>query len=143
MPEVKRSLTRFVKYMSIGVSTFLLDLGMLYVFTEFLHINYLIASGVAFVIAVSINFFFSRYFVFQGSHRSMKAGYIIFLMIAGTGLLLVVGLMHVAVGILGFPLLLSRVGVAGVVGMWNYLMNLFVNFKVAGKTVGEGLETLV
>jgi putative flippase GtrA len=143
MPETKRSITRFLKYASIGVSTFLLDLGMLYVFTEFLHVHYLIASGVAFVIAVSINFLFSRHFVFKGSERSMKAGYVIFLMIAGTGLLLVVGLMHVLVGILGFPVLVSRVGVAGVVGVWNYLMNLFVNFKVAGKTVVKEIETLV
>jgi len=133
MLSTKRSLTRFLKYASIGVSTFLFDLGLLYVFIEFFHINYLIAAGAAFVIAVSINFLFSRHFVFQGSHRSMEAGYVIFLTIAGTGLLFVVGLMHVAVGLLGFPILISRVGVAGVVGMWNYLMNLFVNFKVAGK----------
>jgi hypothetical protein len=39
----------------------------------------------------------------------------------------------VAVDLLGLHYLVSRILIAGVVGVWNYLLNLYVNFKVAGK----------
>jgi putative flippase GtrA len=42
-------------------------------------------------------------------------------------------LMYVFVDMLGFDYIFSRVIIAGVVGMWNYLMNLYFNFRVAGK----------
>ena len=124
---------RFFKYSSIGVSTFLFDLLLLYVLADIFHVNYLIATGVAFLIAVSINFYFSRRFVFKESEQKPIRGYSNFLIIAGTGLLFIELLMILSVEILGFHYLPSRIVVAGIIGMWNYLMNLFVNFKVAGK----------
>ena len=55
------------------------------------------------------------------------------MMIALAGLLAVTGLMVVFVEILHMHYLPSRIIIAGMVGMWNYFMNLYVNFKVAGK----------
>lgn len=43
------------------------------------------------------------------------------------------GLMYVFVDVMQFNYIVSRVGVAAVVGIWNYLMNLYFNFRVAGK----------
>jgi putative flippase GtrA len=123
---------RFIKYSSIGVSTFLFDLCLLWIFIEVLKINYLIAAGVAFLIAVSINYVLSRRYVFRGTLRSVGAGYLNFLIIAGFGLLLVVGGMYVLVEFLALTAFLARVVIAAVTGLWNYLMNLYVNFKVAG-----------
>ncbi|MBP6881491.1 MAG: GtrA family protein [Candidatus Pacebacteria bacterium] len=123
---------RFIKYSSIGISTFLLDLCLLWIFIEVLEINYLIAAGVAFLIAVSINYVLSRRYVFRDTLRSVGAGYLNFLIIAGFGLLLVVGGMYVLVEFLALTAFLARVVIAAVTGLWNYLMNLYVNFKVAG-----------
>ncbi|MDQ5955194.1 MAG: hypothetical protein QG621_197, partial [Patescibacteria group bacterium] len=53
--------------------------------------------------------------------------------IAGVGALMVMSLMFLFVAIFGWPYLISRVLIASVVGVWNYLMNLFFNFNVAGK----------
>ncbi len=126
-------LIRFFKYTSVGVSTFLFDLGLLYILTDTLHIYYVLSAALAFIIAVSCNYFISRKLVFKGTLRSAHAGYLIFLLIAGVGLATVTGLMYVFVTLLGMNYLLSRVLIAAVVGIWNYLMNLYVNFKVAGK----------
>ena len=105
----------------------------MYVLTDLLLINYILASGFAFVIAVSINYHFSRRYVFKGSSRSLETGYIYFLGIALTGLSLVVGGMNVLVSLFGVHYIVARVGIAMVTGFWNYLLNLFVNFKVTGK----------
>ncbi len=121
---------RFLKYSAVGVSTFAFDLVLLFVLTDFLHIQYIVSTGIAFILAVSVNYFLSRALVFKGTLRSVHAGYAIFIIIAASGLLIVTGSMFVLVGL---NYLVSRVLIAGIVGVWNYLLNLYVNFKVAGQ----------
>jgi putative flippase GtrA len=128
-----RGTKRFAKYASVGVSTFLFDLALLFLFIDFLGMHHVVAAGAAFLIAVSCNFLISRRFVFQGTSRPPGKSYAAFLLIAGTGLVAVAGLMYVAVDLFGLHYLVSRVLIAGVVGMWNYLMNLYMNFKVVGQ----------
>jgi putative flippase GtrA len=94
------------------------------------------AAGVAFIIAVSVNYLLSRRLVFKGSLRSVGGGYLNFMIIAGAGLLLVTAGMFALTSWLGVHYLVARVAIAVVTGFWNYLMNLYVNFKVAGNHVG-------
>lgn len=127
------TITRFLKYSSIGVSTFLFDLLLLWLLIEYAGANYLIAAAVAFVIAVSVNYIASRRYVFRGSLRQVGVGYVQFLLIAGAGLCFVVGAMYVLVEHLAVSYVVARIMVAVVTGFWNYLMNLYVNFQVAGR----------
>lgn len=126
-------ITRFLRYVVVGSSTFLLDLSLLYVFTDYLRVNYILAAGMSFAVAVSLNYVLSRRYVFHGSDKDWKTGYLHFLYIASAGVVLVMGGMYLLIGLLQLSYLLARVIVAGVTGMWNYLLNLFVNFDVAGK----------
>lgn len=128
----RRAFTRFVSYSLIGAGTFVFDLLLLYIFTDLLLINYLVAVGIAFLIAVSLNYQLSRRFVFKGTTRGHTTGYLYFIIIALLGLLLVTGSMYVLVEMVGLFYLFARVLIAIVTGVWNYLMNLFFNFKVAG-----------
>lgn len=127
-----RSLQRFLKYSTIGFITFLCDLAVLFLLTDIAKWNYLHATGCAFILAISLNFFLSRKLVFKHSARGITSGYLSFASIAGIGLLFVVFGMYVLVGIFHSNYLVARVLVACLVGFWNYLMNLHVNFKVAG-----------
>jgi putative flippase GtrA len=111
----------------------LFDLALLFFFTTVLNIHYLVAAGTAFLIAVSCNYLLSRRFVFKGTDRGAKVGYVNFLLIAGTGLCFVVGSMYVLVALLSLNYVFARISVAGLTGLWNYLMNLYFNFKMAGK----------
>ena len=129
---LSNTIVRFLKYTSIGVGTFVLDLGLLYILTDFLELNYVIAAGMGFLLAVTLNYFLSRKFVFAGTDRSQKEGYAIFLFIAFIGLAIVTGGMYVLVEWWGVYYLFARVAVSGVTGLWNYLMNLYLNFKVVG-----------
>jgi putative flippase GtrA len=124
---------RFFKYALVGGSTFAFDLVLLFVLVDYFKMNEVVAAGVAFVIAVSINYLISRTFVFKGTKQGLKTGYINFIIIALIGLLIVTSGMYLMTVVLQWNYLASRVIVAGFTGCWNYLMNLFVNFKVAGK----------
>jgi putative flippase GtrA len=127
------TIKRFIKYSSVGISTFVFDLLLLYLLTDFFDLHYILAAGAAFIVAISLNYFLSRKYVFKGSARTIKSGYINFLGIALVGLLLVMGGMYVLVSVLSFNYIISRIGIAGLTGFWNYLINLFLNFNVAGK----------
>jgi len=129
----KAALRRFLKYSLVGVSTFALDLLLLFVFVEFFSWNYLIAAGAAFCIAVSVNYVISRRFVFTGTSRPLGEGYVWFCIIAATGLATITFFMFVFVELFHWNYLLSRIVIAAMVGIWGYLMNLYFNFKVAGK----------
>ena len=126
-----RSLKRFVQYSLLGFGTFLLDILLLYVLKEYVGINYLIATAIGFIVGVSLNYVLSRKYVFHGSERSYRAGYGYFFLIAGVGLAFISVGMYVLVTVLSLNYLFSRVGIAALVGIWNYTMNLFFNFKVA------------
>ena len=124
---------RFIKYSTVGVGTFLFDLVLLYVLTDVFDVHYLYSAGIAFLIAVSLNFILSRRYVFKGSARSGSVSYLNFLLIALVGLGFVVGGMYVLVSVFSVSYVIARIFVAGLTGIWNYLMNLYVNFNVAGK----------
>lgn len=126
-------LVRFFKYSSVGVSTFALDLAMLYLLTDFLGVHYLASAAIAFICAVTLNYSISRQYVFIGTKRDLRSGYVFFLIIAGIGLCAVIGLMYLSVDVFGMNYVISRVLIAGFVGIWTYLMNLYVNFRVVGE----------
>jgi putative flippase GtrA len=126
------ALKRFLHYSLIGFSTFLFDLALLAALTQFGGVNPVWAAGLSFLVAVSLNYALSRHFVFSGTARGHKAGYVYFVLIAGVGLLFVTGSMYLLVTVLGFYYLAARTAIAVITGMWNYTINLFFNFKVAG-----------
>lgn len=123
---------RFLRYTLVGGSTFAFDLVLLYVVTEYAGVPYYIATPTAFLVAVSINYLVSRKFVFRGTARGHTVGYSVFIMAA----LLGAGVTTLGVTLLvtyaGLYFLVARVLTALIVGMGNYLFNLFYNFKVVG-----------
>lgn len=126
------SYKRFLRYATVGGSTFAFDLVLLWVMTEFLLVPYLVSTALAFMIAVSINYFISRRYVFKGTARRIHHGYVYFILIAVGGAFAVTGAVALLVTTLAMHYLVARVLVACVVGIGNYLFNLHFNFKVVG-----------
>jgi putative flippase GtrA len=124
---------RFVRYSLVGVGTFAIDLALLYVATSIIGIPYYISTPCAFLIAVSINYSISRRFVFGKTERTWHHGYMYFASVAIAGAMATTSLVAFLVSVWGLYYLTARVIVAGVVGIGNYLFNLFINFKVVGK----------
>lgn len=128
-----RALERFIRYGMVGGSTLLIDLTILYVLTEIFSVHYQIGIAVGFLIAVSINYLVSRRWVFKHTDRGFLMGYVFFIKFALIGLFLTMSITWYLVEVLGVYYLASRLGAAGIVGVSNYLSNLYLNFRVAGK----------
>ena len=124
---------RFLRYTSVGVGTFTFVLDLLFVFIDFFKMQYLVATAVAFVIAVSINFALSRSVAFRETERSIPVSYIGFLGIGTVALFVIMFSMYVAVDVFAFNYFVSRILIAIIVGFCNYLFNLYQTFNVAGR----------
>lgn len=124
---------RFLRYGFVGVSTFALDLCLLWILVKIFTISYVIAAPAAFIPAASLNYAISRSWVFQGSKRSLHFGYLYFLKFALLGAATTTLLMFLIMTKTSLNLVISRIIVASLVGIGNYLANLYFNFKVAGQ----------
>lgn len=126
------ALRRFSRYAAVGVTTLAFDLLLLAAVIEIGGLPYYAAVPLCFAIAVSINYLISRQHVFHGTARSFHAGYAYFLLTAGMGAILTTSGVAFLIEFFGVHYLPARLGVAGVVGMANYLFNLHFNFRVVG-----------
>ena len=127
----KPGLYRFGKYSVVGITTFALDLALLILFTDYFGINPVPAAGTTFLIAITVNYLLSRRYVFHETAKSHLSTYVVFTLLGIGGLILVMSLMHFATTILKWHYVESRILIAGIVGILNYLLNLYVNFDIA------------
>ncbi|MDQ2860599.1 MAG: GtrA family protein [Pseudomonadota bacterium] len=122
---------RFVRNAAISLPTFLFDLGLLFLLVRRAHLDYLVATVAAFLVANGLSYFLARWLVFAETKRGMRAGFIYFLAIATLSAITVAFMMWLSVSVFHFDLILSRIGAASIVGVGGYLLNLMLNFRVA------------
>jgi putative flippase GtrA len=130
--KIPPNVRRLFRYMVVGVSTFALDLGMLFTATSIFGVPYFVATPISFLIAVSINYAINREVTFSDTKRPWRAGYVYFVGGALVGATATTFLVTFFVSSLGLFYLTARVITSFIVGIGNYFFNLYVNFKVAG-----------
>ena len=128
-----KSLKRFIRYSTVGVSSLSIDLALLYLFTDIFGMHYAISTAYAFAIATSVQYMFVRQYVFSKTEVKVMSAYFRFGLVMILGLLLVTWLMVFSVETLHWNYLLARIVVAATVGIWNYILNLWWSFESAGK----------
>lgn len=128
-----RGLRRFLRYASVGISTFLFDLLLIYIATDIFGVPYYISTPVAFWIALSINYALARRFVFKGTERRVHHGYGYYIAVGIIGALSITSAVAFFVELFGVNYLIARTFVSGVIGICGYLFNLYFNFKVVGR----------
>jgi len=62
---------KVLKYLISGGVTFVTNIVLLYVFTEFLHFWYLLSSALAFVFAFSVSFILQKFWTFDSKEISI------------------------------------------------------------------------
>jgi putative flippase GtrA len=120
---------RLLRYSLFSSATFALDLLLLFLLTELGGLNYLLSASIAFLVAITGNYMLSRRFVFFGTTRGIWTGYAYFLLIALVGLGIITAGLYFMVEKLGIHYLTARIAIALLAGMWNFSMNVLVNFR--------------
>ena len=85
---MKKLIIQLIKFGIVGVIATLIDLAVLMLLKEFMQIDVLVASAVAFSVSVIANYILSMLFVFKGSENSKVKEFIVFVALSIGGLLL-------------------------------------------------------
>lgn len=118
------------RYTLVGGTAFLLDFSALFLMTRFLGIHYLMSAALAFTLGVVTNYLLSITWVFS-IHRleNRVAEFGIFALIGVVGLALNEIFMWFFTERVGLYYLLSKIGAAFFVYLWNFLARRFLLFR--------------
>ena len=85
---MKKLIIQLIKFGIVGVVATVIDLGVLMLLKEIIHLDVLIASAVSFSVSVIANYILSMMFVFKGSENGKTKEFIVFVALSIGGLLL-------------------------------------------------------
>lgn len=119
----------FIRYSLWGWLAALLDLCLLYVFTDFLGIYYLYSAILAFVCSVTFAYIFQKYITFKNYSRKHLLQWSLFLVFQLIGQWLYMVLLWLWVDIFHIYYLLIAFWAKIIVFLWNYITNRSFNFK--------------
>ncbi len=122
-------LHQLVRYGASGISSFLFDLTLLYFFITLLSLPYYVAVPLAFVIAATAHYGLCRAWVFRGSPRPLGTGYVYFLLILFSSLLLVLSTVTLLVEFFAVNVYIARVAASIVAGFMSFYLNSALNFR--------------
>jgi putative flippase GtrA len=121
--------SQFVRFTFTGASTAGLDFLLLVLLVEGFSLHYLLAGGVSFVVAVTLNYLISRVWVFKGGQYSRPIEFLGFFATSGIGLGLNQLILWVFVGNLLLDYKISKVISIIIVTVWNYLTKKYLVFR--------------
>jgi putative flippase GtrA len=108
---------------------FAFDLALLWLLVEYLGMGKLIAAAAAFIAANTLHYVFGRTWIFQGTDRRIISGYVYFLINAGIGLLVTIGLYAAFLALTSINYVVARVIVSVFAGLTVFLLNAVLNFR--------------
>lgn len=119
---MKNLIKQIMRFGVVGVISFLVDYGILYVLTEKANIYYLLSAGISFTVSVVINYLLSMSWVFKSNNkRGKKEEFIIFIVLSLGGLLLNQVMMYVFVDYMNVYYLLAKIVATAIVMIYNFV----------------------
>lgn len=130
-------LEEFIRYVFVGGTAFCIDILTLYflktqVFFRLGDIGIYISTGLGFLAGLIFNYIFSLIFVFESAKEQKKGrnifSFFLFTLIGIIGLILTEVGMYVGVDFLNINYLLTKIIVAVIVLIWNYIARKILIF---------------
>ena len=113
----------------VSCGVFAFDLALLWALVQFLGMDKVLAAALAFIAANTIHYGFGRTWIFRGTERGVASGYAYFLINAGVGLVITIGLFAAMLRWTPINYLVARTLVSVVAGLAVFLLNAILNFR--------------
>lgn len=128
---MKKLIAQIFKFCVVGGTAFLIDYGVMIALTELCGINYLISSGISFVVSVIYNYILSVRWVFEVDENGDKRKeFVIFIVLSLIGLGLNQLLMWVFVSMIHIFYMVAKIIVTAIVMLYNFITRkLFLEKK--------------
>lgn len=119
---MKKLIEQIVKFGAVGFLCFGIDYGLTIFLTEICGISYLVSSGISFSVSVMVNYILSLKFVFETDENHNKVvEFFIFMILSVIGLGINQVLMWICVDKMHVYYMISKIGVTGVVMVYNFI----------------------
>ena len=120
--KTNNSLIQFVRYFFVGGVAAVVNIGMLYVFTDLFHIYYLVSNIFSFTLGLIVNYLLSKKFVFQDEKNINKSKeFLIYAIIGVLGLGFDTLFMGLFTGVMKIYYMLSKIISTMLVFIWNFV----------------------
>ena len=128
---MKKLIAQIFKFGVVGGTAFLIDYGVMIALIELCGINYLISSGISFVVSVIYNYILSVRWVFEVDENGDKRKeFVIFIVLSLIGLGLNQLLMWVFVSMIHIFYMVAKIIVTAIVMLYNFITRkLFLEKK--------------
>ncbi len=120
---------QFGRYTFAGGLMLLANLILVWFFTRFLGMHYLLSCSVAFIIESFIGFFVNRKWTFRSSIH-FKKGYFRFFIIAIYTLIVILFTTYALIHYLAFHYVWARTISSVITGIMGYILDLKITFRV-------------
>lgn len=117
----KKLVDQILKFGVVGGLAFLIDYGLLYFLTEYLHIYYLISSVISFTVSLIFNYILSIKWVFDVTKKQTYKEVIIFVVLSVMGLGINQLVMYVGSDLLHIHYMFTKLVATAIVMVWNFI----------------------
>lgn len=129
---------QFFRYLFVGGFAAVVNIGSLYIFTEFAHLHYLIANVLGFILGLLTNYLLSKWLVFSTENDINKVTeFIIYAIIGVVGLGLDTGFVWLFTTI-GLYYMISKIVSTALVFIWNFFARKIIYVIINKKSKGKG-----
>jgi len=120
---------QMIKYALVGLSGTVINLAVLYTAVDFFGLFYLLGAGIAFIFAVSNNFFWNKRWTFHDKSHKYKEQYGKYIAVSLMSLVIGLGVLAFFVEIIGLWYMSAQVLTITIVGLNTFLWNKLWTFK--------------
>lgn len=127
----KNGFLQFFRYVFVGGIATIVDWGVLFVLTDWLHIYHLISAIISFVAGLITNFILSKILVFKANEARVNAvfEFISYAVIGVIGLGITELIMYLFTNRLSLHYMLSKAIATVIVLVWNYAARKLLIYK--------------
>lgn len=113
----------------VSCSVFAVGLIVLWALVDLAGCDKVVAAGIGFMIANSLHYILGRSWIFRGTDRDMRTGYVLFLINSGIGLIVTTGLYAFLLHWTDVNYLVARIIVSLFAGLLVFVLNALFNFR--------------
>lgn len=116
---------QYLKYCIVGTIGGTIELALFYFLNDILHINYLLANVVTFIVTVTILYFLNKKFVYEADNND-NVGFVMFFVSRIAGLVIDSIVLTVCLKIFKFPSMISKFISSSSTTYINYCVGKFI-----------------
>lgn len=121
---------KIIGFCLIGCFSTVVDIGLLYFFTEYFGIWYIYSATLSYTCGMIVNFVLNKYLNFRDTSRDYLRQFLSFALISLSSLALNLGVLYLTVEVFSINYLIGKVLAVIIVFFWNYFGQSKITFHL-------------